>query len=144
MTDHDVSAAREAPRQTGDARDAARARPPAPPWYAPARGLLFATALILLQGPWNHQASYLIAGVVAVVAFLCVHGVVVRRGGVSAVPGGTIAERVLRRLVPAAAFGAGWLAAVPFGQAEGAFASAVLGGAALWAVAAWEEGRARS
>ncbi|MEO3791601.1 hypothetical protein ABGB14_15460 [Nonomuraea sp. B10E15] len=122
---------------------AARARPAAPAWYAPARGLLFAAAFGLLLGPWTDQVPFLAAGLLAMLAFLGVHAAVVSRGGVITMPGGTIGQRVLRQLIPAAAFGFGWLSAIPFGQAGGALASAVLGGAALWAVTVREEGEAR-
>ncbi|NUO96307.1 MAG: hypothetical protein HOW59_00075, partial [Nonomuraea sp.] len=81
---------------------------------------------------------------VALIAFLAVHAVVISRGGVIAVPGGPVGGRILRQLLPAAAYALGWLGAIPFGRAGRAVAAAVLGGAALWAVTAWEERRAGS
>ncbi|MEU1392183.1 MULTISPECIES: hypothetical protein [unclassified Nonomuraea] len=76
------------------------------------------------------------AGIVALVAFLAVHAAVISRGGVVTMPGGPLPRRLMNQLGPAAAYGLGWLAAVPFGQGAGAACAAVLGGVALWAVTA--------
>ncbi|HEY6739876.1 MAG TPA: hypothetical protein VI076_13615 [Actinopolymorphaceae bacterium] len=108
-------------------------RPPALAWYPPARGLVFTAAFGLLAGPWNGDDNrVLIMGLLAMLAFLLVHAAVVARGGVLALPEGTTRQRPLKELVPAAAYGVGWLAALPFGRAGGAITSAVLGGAVLW------------
>lgn len=126
------------------AKRAAGSRPPAPAWYAPARGLLFAPGFALLTGPWAGTTALLVAGIVILAAFLGVHAAVISRGDVIAMPGGPAGGRTLRQLLPVAAYALGWLAALPFGQAGGAIASAVLGGGALWAVTAWEQRRASS
>lgn len=141
MPDNDPSAvaAREALELAGHARRTAGARPSAPAWYAPARGLLFALAFGLLGGPWNGEPLILVAGIAAMVAFLAVHGKAIRRGGVISMPGGPVGRRVLAQAVPAAVYGLGWLAAIPLRLAGGALAAAVLGGAALWFVTARQE-----
>ncbi|GGS62472.1 hypothetical protein ACFFV7_00295 [Nonomuraea spiralis] len=141
MSDHesgaiDAQAAHQALRLAGAARAAARARPPAPAWFAPTRGVLFAAGFGLLTGPWAQQVPVLTAGIVVLVAFLGVHAAVVSRGGVVTMPSGSPRRRLLNQLVPAVAYGLGWPAAVPFGQGGGAVCAAVLGGAALWAVTA--------
>jgi hypothetical protein len=137
-------------RTAEQARKAAQTRPPAPAWFAPARGLLFGAVAALLLGPWADDTRFLTAGLVTVVAFLGVHGAVVSRGGVITMTrsAGTFRRRFTRRLmtdmIPFAAYGLGWLAAIPFGHATGAIVSAVLGGAMLWAVTAREESRLRA
>ncbi|NUR85616.1 MAG: hypothetical protein HOY71_16165 [Nonomuraea sp.] len=140
MTENE--AAFDALRLAQDARRAARARPPLPAWFAPARGLLFAAGFALVTGPWNQHNGVLFAGMAIMMAFLGIHAVVVNRGGVVVLPEGPVGGRILRQLVPAVVYGLGWLAAIPFGQAAGAVASAVLCGVALAAVTVWEDRRA--
>ncbi|MGW4408217.1 hypothetical protein ACWEJ6_29590 [Nonomuraea sp. NPDC004702] len=143
MRDHvDAHAARQALQAAEAARAAARSRPAAPGWFAPARGLLFAVGFGLLTGPWAQQVPVMVAGIVALLAFLAVHAAVISRGGVVTMPGGPLPRRLMNQLGPAAVYGLGWLAAIPFGQGAGAVCAAVLGGAALWAVTALD-GHAR-
>ncbi|KAB8191152.1 hypothetical protein FH608_031600 [Nonomuraea phyllanthi] len=140
----DAQAARQALEAAEHAREAARSRPAAPGWYGAARGLLFAVVFGVICGPWNGEIPLLIVAGVALVAFLGVHVLVASRGGVITMPHGPVGQRILIQAIPVVAFGLGWLAALPFGQAGGAIASAVLAGAALWAVTAWAEGQGRS
>ncbi|MEU8326101.1 hypothetical protein AB0C33_47730 [Nonomuraea sp. NPDC048881] len=143
MRDHgDAHAARQALQAAEAARAAARSRPVAPGWFAPARGLLFAVGVGLVSGPWPEHGAVLVAGMAVLLAFLAVHAVVISRGGVITMPGGPLPRRLMNQLGPATVYGLGWLAAIPFGQGVGALCAAVLGGAALWTVTALD-GHAR-
>ncbi|GAA0960939.1 hypothetical protein [Actinocorallia libanotica] len=140
--DEQVAAAQAALRVAARSKAAARERPAAPGWYAPARGLLFMAGFGLVFGPWARP--WLIAGLVAMTAFVLVHGAVVNLGGVVVMPKRTGEEWLIDQVGPLFVYGLGWLAAIPFGHAAGAVTAAVLGGAALWAATAWQENRRRS
>ncbi|GLW51163.1 hypothetical protein Stsp02_68240 [Streptomyces sp. NBRC 14336] len=126
-------------RAAEEARLAAVPRTPA--WFGPARGVLFAVAAALYFGFTGTAA--LSAALLATVLFLAVHVVAVRSGGVVAWPASRpLKVRLLSETVPITAYAIGWLAALPAGRTAGAVTSAVLGGAALWAVSVWRNATA--
>ncbi|TLQ45364.1 hypothetical protein [Streptomyces marianii] len=124
-------------RTAEDARAAAGAAPQrTPAWFGPVQGVLFAAATALFFGFTG--AATVGAAVLAAAAFVAAHVVAVRSGGVIAWPASApLRVRLLSQAAPLAAYGVGWLAALPAGRTAGAVASAVLGGVALWAVSVW-------
>lgn len=141
----DAAEAADVLRQVELAREAAGARRPMPGWFGPARGILFTLFTGMAFGPWARAdgGAWVAAGLLAAVAFLAVHVVVVKRAGIVVwPPHGSLRARTLAQLLPIGGYGVGWTAAVPFGYAGGALASAVTGGITLWILTAQQNATA--
>lgn len=123
--------------RTAELARAAAARPqPAPGWFPPLQGVLFAGFTIGMfgfSGPDDPAGGLwgTVGGCLAAAAFVALHLLVVRRSGVVLWPEQDRRARLKAQLIPLAIFAAGWLAAVPGGRPVGAVVSGLLGGVAL-------------